>query len=118
VGRFITSVVTQKATESDDAGLELTLEAQKAAGQSARRKRKSSGQVPFRVEHSLPWLRAHHPMRQVWAKTSHHCGGRKSRFAASASYFPAEALKKAFDRTLSAILGSISSLKDFAELNN
>ena len=32
VGRFITSVVTQKATESDDAGLELTLEAQKAAG--------------------------------------------------------------------------------------
>jgi hypothetical protein len=32
VGRFITSVVTHKATESDDAGLELTLEAQKAAG--------------------------------------------------------------------------------------
>jgi transposase len=32
VGCFITSVVTQKATESDDAGLELTLEAQKAAG--------------------------------------------------------------------------------------
>jgi hypothetical protein len=31
-GRFITSVVTQKATESDDAGVELTLEAQKAAG--------------------------------------------------------------------------------------
>ena len=32
VGRFITSVVTQKATESDDAGLELTLEAQAAQG--------------------------------------------------------------------------------------
>ena len=32
VGRFITSVVTQKATESDDAGLELTLEAQAAEG--------------------------------------------------------------------------------------
>jgi transposase len=31
-GRFITSVVTQKATESDDAGLELTLEAQAAEG--------------------------------------------------------------------------------------
>jgi len=126
-----------KATESDDAGLELTLEAQKAAGLESqqsytstertfrevhlksaieqnyelvgpaqpsagranipeayrieafhhrhrpgarrsvredlrirsavgsRRKRKSSGQVPFRVEHSLPWLRAHYPMRRV-----------------------------------------------------
>jgi hypothetical protein len=32
VGRFITSVVTQKATESDDAGLDLTLEVQKTAG--------------------------------------------------------------------------------------
>jgi len=125
---FITSVVTQKATESDDAGLELTLgssssrragkagralpstgayisgahlksaieqnyelvgPAQPSAGRAnipeayrieaftidiAKRqaicpggfyntqcsrlegKRKSSGQVPFRVEHSLPWL--------------------------------------------------------------
>jgi hypothetical protein len=34
----------------------------------------------------------------------------------SASYFPAEALKKAFNRTLSAILGSISSLKDLVEV--
>jgi hypothetical protein len=34
----------------------------------------------------------------------------------SASYFPAEALKKAFGRTLSAILGSISSLKDLADI--
>jgi hypothetical protein len=33
----------------------------------------------------------------------------------SASYFPAEALRKAFDCTLSAILGSISSLKDLAD---
>ena len=32
MGRFITSVVTQKATESDGAGLELTLEAQASEG--------------------------------------------------------------------------------------